>query len=486
MVDVDDHPSVGERHARWQALADAGRTAEGIAYLRTAAADVVDDDPEGAARLLVESVQPTLLLYGPQRALEVAHAAVKMAAGSGSAAEVRTLTRLGDAYAWSGRYADAREAWSRAAIVGAGPEASVLCERANALLRAGDLDAARDAAYEAVVRSREAESRADLLDALAMAATAEVNIGNLREALDAAEQSMAATEGESGMDRLDALALLAWVTSLLGDVERAQAALAQTRTLTADLRMTAPGGLVAGMLALGVARFQDAVDAFESKMVEQPMTPAAQILSLRPFVPALAEAYAYLGRFEDARALVDQFLDGAVQSGQARAAAPALRARGVAYEDDAAFEDALRWHATWGNRFEEGRTLLARGELLRRRKQRAAARRDLVAAVRRFEQVGAVTWLARAATELRAAGERSAAIQPRIARGPETLSQQEASIVELVAAGLSNREIAARLFLSVKTVEGHLTAIYGKLGIRSRGQLLAALLGDSRDEPQSG
>jgi DNA-binding CsgD family transcriptional regulator len=463
-------------------LADAGRTAEAIAYLRTAAADLADHDPEGASMLLVESVQPNLLLYGPNRAHEVATEAVTMALGTASAAEVRALTRLGDAHAWAGRYADAREAWGRAAAIRAGPDPSVLCERANALLRAGLLDAARDAAYEAVVRSREAESRADLLDALGIAGAAEVHLGNLREALDCAEQAMAATEGESGMDRLDAVAFSAWVTALLGDVNRSTAALAQARAITAGLRVTAPGGLAAGMLALGEARFQDAVDAFEAKVTEQQMTPAAQVLSIRPFIPALAEAYARLGRTDDARSLVDEFLDAAVQSGQARVAAPALRARAAAYEDDAAFEEALRLHAGWGNRFEEGRTLLARGELLRRRKQRAAARRDLAAAVLRFEQVGAATWRARAVTELRAAGERSAAIAPRIAGGTEALSQQEAAIVELVAAGLSNREIAGRLYLSVKTVEGHLTAIYGKLGIRSRGQLLAALLVGGRDD----
>ena len=251
---------------------------------------------------------------------------------------------------------------------------------------------------------------------------------------------------------------------------------------TADLRMTSLGGLAAGMLALGRGRFQDAVDAFETKTSEMPMSPLAQTLSLRPFVPALVEAYARLGRTDDARALLNQFVDGALQTEQPHVLVPALRARGAAYDDEAAFDEALRLHAGWGNRFEEGRTLLARGEMLRRRKQRAAARRDLAAAVQRFTQAGAVTWRARAAGELRAAGDRSAALPAPITMGPQALSQQEAAIVELVAEGLSNREIATRLFLSVKTVEGHLTVVYGKLGIRSRGQLLAAMLGSAKDD----
>jgi len=481
---VRERVSNAERQAQGRALSNAGRFAEAIAYLRAAAADVADEDHAGAAMLLVDAVQPTMLLSGPERAMALAQEAAELARGAAGAAELRALTRLGDAHAWAGDYAQAREAWDRAATLDAGTEPSVLCERANALLRAGQLDAARGAAYEAIVRSRQAESRVDLLDALVIACVAEVHLGNLREALDLAEQMLAATEGAADLDRLDALAALAWVTAMLGDVDRAEAALAQTTAQIQDLRMTAPGGLAAGMLALGRGRFQDAVDAFEAKTSETPMSPAAQTLSLRPFVPALVEAYAHLGRTDAARALVDQFLDAARKTDQARVIVPALRARGAAYEDEAAFDEALRWHAGWGNRFEEGRTLLARGELLRRRKQRAAARSDLQAAVQRFTQVGAVTWRARAAAELRAAGDRSAALRAPIAKGPEALSQQEAAIVELVAEGLSNREIATRLFLSVKTVEGHLTAVYGKLGIRSRGQLLAALLGGARDNPR--
>jgi DNA-binding CsgD family transcriptional regulator len=423
-----------------------------------------------------------MLLSGPQLALDVAREAVEMARGTAGIAELRALTRLGDAHAWAGQYAEAQEAWARAAELTAGKEPSALCERANALLRGGRLDTARAAAYEAVVRSRQAESKVDLLDALAIAFTAQVHLGNLHEALDCAEQALATTEGEVGVDRLDAIGSLAWVTALLGDVERSEAAIAQARVQTMDLRMTLAGGLAAGMLALGRGRFGEAVEAFEAKTSETPMSLLGQVLSLRPYVPALVEAYAHVGRTDDARALVDQFLEAALETDQARVVAPALRARGTAYDDEAAFDEAMRWHSGWGNRFEEGRTLLARGELLRRRKQRAAARRDLAAAVQRFTQVSSVTWHARAAAELRAAGDRSAARPAPIPSGSEALSPQESAIVELVSQGLSNREVAARLFLSVKTVEGHLTAVYGKLGIRSRSQLLAALLHAGRDD----
>ena len=77
--------------------------------------------------------------------------------------------------------------------------------------------------------------------------------------------------------------------------------------------------------------------------------------------------------------------------------------------------------------------------------------------------------------ELRLAGERMPARRPIAAAAVEPLTRQEGEVLDLVRAGLSNRDIAERLVLSVKTVEGHLTTIYGKLGVASRAQALALL-----------
>jgi DNA-binding CsgD family transcriptional regulator len=469
--------SVEEHLANGQALTTAGHKAEAVAYLVTAARE--HPDPAGAASLLVESASLALFVYGPQRSLELASDAAALARGTGGAVEVRACTRLGDALLWSGRYDEARAAWEVAAQVAAPVDASVLCERANALLRSGELEPARETAYEAIVHARGSGSRVDLLDALDIACMAEVHSGRLREALLCAEQAVAATSVDQGLPFLDALGILAWVTALLGDVERCRGVLETAKEVGADLPMTAPGGFALGMLALGLGQFVAAVDAFESKLREIAVSPLAQACGARPFVPSLVEAYARTGRQEEAAALAAQFVDGAVATGQPRIAAPALRARAVALGDLAAFAEAHRWHERWANLFEEGRTYLAEGELLRRRKQREAARQALRAALQRFEHTGAMTWAARAVGELRAAGDRAAAVANPSA-GPARLTQQEAAVVELVGAGLSNREIAGRLFLSVKTVEGHLTSVYDKLGVRSRGQLLAALAGRKR------
>jgi DNA-binding CsgD family transcriptional regulator len=174
--------------------------------------------------------------------------------------------------------------------------------------------------------------------------------------------------------------------------------------------------------------------------------------------------------------VLDATFPVAISSAQPRLIAPLWRARGIVTDEEESFAQALLEHGRWGNQFEEARTRLAYGELLRRRRRRAEARELLTAAAAAFERVGSLIWRDRAMAELRLAGERTPAQRRAPGPGPEALTRQEGEVVELLRAGLSNREIAERLFLSIKTVEGHLTTIYGKLGVASRAQLLAALL----------
>jgi len=450
---------------------------EALASLTTAAEDLREVDPSGAASLLVDAVQVGLMTDGPDRALALAADAVQRSEEAAPPVAAKALIRWGDALTWVGRHEEAAAAWRRATEIPSGPDPSLACERANAALRGGNLPLARDLAYEAVVRARDAESRDDLVDALTIATMAEIHLGHLREGLDCAEQILDSSDPKDGVTHLAAIGLTAWVIALLGDVSRCRQLIDQAMAFSVEMRLTAPGGFAEGMLAMSQARYRDAVRAFESKAVEMPMRPAAQALGLRPYVPSLVEAYARAGRANDARDLLAAFLDAALATGQPRHAAPALRAQGVLEDDPQVLDQALEAHASWSNRFEEARTLLARGEVLRRHGRREEARGDLRAAAERFDQAGALTWRDRALKELRAAGDRSAVIPTAHGLGPEVLTQQEATVAELVAAGLTNREIANRLFLSVKTVEGHLTAVYGKLGLSSRAQLIASGIG---------
>ena len=136
---------------------------------------------------------------------------------------------------------------------------------------------------------------------------------------------------------------------------------------------------------------------------------------------------------------------------------------------DARFRECLDMleHVPWP--FVHARTELVYGELLRRARRKTEARVQLRSAFERFEALGAAPWADRAAAELRATGETA---RKRDASTLAQLTPQELQIARLVAEGGRNREIAARLFLSPKTVEYHLRKVFQKLDIGSRNELI--------------
>jgi DNA-binding CsgD family transcriptional regulator len=156
------------------------------------------------------------------------------------------------------------------------------------------------------------------------------------------------------------------------------------------------------------------------------------------------------------------------------ASAAAARCEGILASSDGwqdAFERALALHDGMLTPFERARTELCYGERLRRERQRAEAREHLRAALEVFDELGAIPWVERARSELRASGERA-----RRRSAPfDTLTPQELAVSRLVSAGMKNREAAATLFVSEKTVEFHLANVYRKLGVRSRLELARAM-----------
>jgi len=133
----------------------------------------------------------------------------------------------------------------------------------------------------------------------------------------------------------------------------------------------------------------------------------------------------------------------------------------------AALEEALAAHESLEMPFERGRTLLAYGQVLRRRNSRRAARAALEEALATSANLGAPVWADRAAMELKR--------DPR-GRGPAGLSaRRSGSPASRPTAGLTNRQTAERAFVSTKTVEANLSGIYAKLGVHSRPQLVRAL-----------
>ena len=132
------------------------------------------------------------------------------------------------------------------------------------------------------------------------------------------------------------------------------------------------------------------------------------------------------------------------------------------------FLAALNAHAEAGRPFERARSELAYGEFLRRARRRVDARPHLRAALDGFDSLGATMWAERARVELRATGQTA---RKRDASTRDELTPQELQIARFVAEGLSNRDVAAQLFLSPRTIDFHLRNVYKKLDISSRTAL---------------
>jgi DNA-binding CsgD family transcriptional regulator len=269
------------------------------------------------------------------------------------------------------------------------------------------------------------------------------------------------------------LALLAWIAALEGREDDCLR-LGDTALRLATARgLALPAATATWALAeldLGRGRWEDALRGLEAIADVRPAFshPMLSLIS----TPDRVEAAVRAGRPESARAAFDRFAAWAASSGAAWALPVVERCRGLLATGDAAdghFADALRLHAEEGSSFDRARTELVYGELLRRDKKRSAAREHLRAAQATFEQFNAALWLERASSELRATGETARR------RDPSTLAQltpQEQQIAALVAEGGSNKEIAAQLFLSPRTVEYHLRKVFQKLGISSRAELI--------------
>ncbi|MBC6463558.1 LuxR family transcriptional regulator, partial [Actinomadura sp. HBU206391] len=142
---------------------------------------------------------------------------------------------------------------------------------------------------------------------------------------------------------------------------------------------------------------------------------------------------------------------------------------------EAHFGAALRLHRRGESAFEMARTEFLYGHWLRRRRRPSAAREHLRNALLIFQRYDAGQWAERARAELRAAGDTAPPGTLGTARGLDALTAQQAQIARLVAEGSTNREIAARLDLSHRTVDHHLRNVFTRLGIRSRVELARLL-----------
>jgi DNA-binding NarL/FixJ family response regulator len=290
------------------------------------------------------------------------------------------------------------------------------------------------------------------------------------EALDLAEQ----TEQQTYRDM--ALCAKGQVCAQAGDLAEARAA---ARELLGRLEAQ-PDVVLEGMarIVLGVA----ALTAGNLAEADRELSRADEIEALvhnrepanQRFQADHAEAVIALGDIDRAERLVRRLEARAAALPRPWILAVSARCRGLLHAAAgdldgalASYQRAMDVHEALDMPIELGRTLLALGRLRRRRNERQQARDHLARAVSVLGSAGALGWAAVARDELgRASGRRGS---------PEELTPTEQKICELAASGLRNTEIAARLFLSAKTVEANLSRGYRKLGVRSRTELAAAM-----------
>jgi DNA-binding CsgD family transcriptional regulator len=344
-------------------------------------------------------------------------------------------------------------------------------QNAMTLAWAGELDASRDV-LEAV--RREALERGDeqalpyVLQWLSRIAFAR---DEWADAAMYAELGYAATISASG-ERAFSLAWRATVAAARGEVDAA-------RAMTDEgIRLASSTGIVSAGLEHQVVRGGLELSLGDIDAAHHWLAPLPAALERHGFAePAvfrfdadLIETLAARGDVATAVVRVAELEAIAQRFPASWAAAAAARCRGLLAAEAGAhdeafaqFEAALARHAAAGERYERARTLLLYGVALRRAKQKRAARDALTLAERLFSELGAEVWGARARGEL----QRIGGAAPRSG----DLTETEQRIAGLATSGKANKQIAAELHITVRTVESNLTRIYRKLGVSSRAQL---------------
>jgi DNA-binding CsgD family transcriptional regulator len=293
--------------------------------------------------------------------------------------------------------------------------------------------------------------------------------GRWAEARARSSEALRLAEASGQVDqRALPLTVLARLDAAMGREDSCRAAVHELEEYAAHAGMgtlRVYGEAALGLLELGLGRAERAVEHLDA---------TARMCGDRdpstiPFGPDRVEALVRAGEPERAQAALAEFEAQAARVRRSWPTAAAARCRGMLEADfELWFERAYAAHGPDVSPFELGRTELCHGERLRRARRVREARERLRSAIERFEALGAAPWAARALTELRAAGGAAGPAQEPATR---ELTPQELEVALAVATGATNREVAAALFVSPKTIEVHLSHIFKKLGLRSRTEL---------------
>jgi DNA-binding CsgD family transcriptional regulator len=466
-----------------------GAPADAWGSLIAGAAEVAPTDPDRALYMLGGASLAAAYANDSEAAAAVAECAGPIRFANGPVARFLTDLVTGCAAVLRGAYADAAPAL-RAALETATEADRTAAARFPALLvlaGAGALLLGDDRAlyrfnHTLAARARDSGAVGLLTQAVPRLAFAEIWAGRWAAASASLRECLELVH-DSGQHQVVAhlLCELALVASLRGDEPECRVLAEQSRELAAPRRLshavdTARWALAA--LDLSCGRADDAL-VHARQITDSPVAMHATLDRVEAAVRAgdAATAGLWLSRFEP----------WAQAGGFGWAQGVALHCRALLHEDPAAgdvlWARALDAHEHDTRPFERARTHLAYGEHLRRARRRVQAREHLRSALDAFETLGAALWSERARVELRASGQtaRRGDVSLR-----DELTAQELQISQFVARGLSNRDVAAQLFLSPRTVDFHLRNVFRKLGIASRAELAQLGMGsaDSVENPR--
>jgi DNA-binding CsgD family transcriptional regulator len=319
---------------------------------------------------------------------------------------------------------------------------------------------------------RQAGALIDLPTALSQRVGMHLYAGELAEAASLADETdvITAATGRS-LPRYGALALAAWrgreadVAALLEPTLEAVVTRGEGMGWTIIQNATA-------VLYNGLGRYALALAAAE-RVAEHPADLGFAMLAL----PELVEAAVRDRRVERAATALDRLSEFAQVAGTDWALGLEARCRALLSTDERAearYRDAVDRLGRTRMRMELARAHLLYGEWLRRAGRRVDARQQLRTAYEMLAAMGVEGFAERARRELAATGE---TVRRRTVETRDELTPQEAQIARLAREGRTNPEIGAELFLSPRTVEWHLRKVFGKLGISSRTELRAAMVG---------
>jgi DNA-binding CsgD family transcriptional regulator len=303
-----------------------------------------------------------------------------------------------------------------------------------------------------------------------------LELGDFQRArIDSAEARRIAADTQQPIWHNGALALDAMAHGLRGDNPRAQQLAADAEQLAAGSGLNvllACVQLARGYGHLSAGNYDAAYQAL--RRLFDPADPSYHLTERFHGISFLSDAAIPAGQRNDAHRIISDLELVAAGSASTTLRHHLAYARAVLADEENAEDLYL---AALGSDLQSwpwlrGRLQLAFGRWLRRRLRVAEARESLRSAHATLSGTGATIWADQAETELRAAGEQTASGS---APSWQTLTAQELQIVRMAGDGYSNKQIGQRLYLSPRTVGGHLYRAFPKLGITSRSQIAARL-----------